>query len=90
MGEWTSDEINMHAELLEPDLKLAKMAFFCSQDGPLYVYTDNGFEEEEDALSPDTVNIFMNSSSFDRDLYDTLVDTLGIDAEAAARMCLNG
>ena len=89
MAKWTREEINDQVAILEHGFTINEWAFYGSLDGNVYIYIESG-KREAVALRQSMIDLLMNSTCFDRDFYSVLVDIFNIDAEVAARMCLDG
>ena len=89
MAKWTPDEIEDKIATLEPGYSSLTRAFWLDRsDGAVGAWKSNVTSWAKD-LPNSMVNTLMRSTEFDRDLYDTLVDTVGIDAVVAAGICLS-
>lgn len=54
----------------------------------IYVYRTE-YSDSRTVLSAEQADTFMASANFDKDLFKTLTETVGIDADVALMMCLS-
>jgi hypothetical protein len=87
VAKWTVEAIRRKIARLEPSRTTITRALWYS-GSHVIAWTDKGIEPAG-ALPDTTVDRLMHSTSLDRDLYDTLVDVVSIDAVTAVEMCLS-